>query len=256
MHQALLNRVRKTVLGETGTARHEALRFIRSCSAALPASKMIEMEDRFGVPVLEAYGMTEAAHQMASNPLPPAKRFPGSVGFGTGVKIAIMDDGGELLGPELRGEVLIQGPNVIRGYEDNPKANEDSFANGWFRTGDEGILDNGGCLTLVGRIKELINRSGEKISPVEIDEVLLSHPSVSEAVAFGVPHPTHGEEPSAVVVLSAPVSGRELVDHCRAHLAQYKCPRVIHIADAIPRTATGKVQRRIVAATIVGDSAG
>ena len=250
MHRALLARAERD-LGEADGRKR--LRFIRSCSAALSASTMWEMEERFGVPVLEAYGMTEAAHQMASNPLPPARRYPGGVGFGTGVEIGIMDQNGELQGPGTRGEVVIQGSSVIRGYEDNPDANAASFADGWFRTGDQGYLDEDSCLFLVGRLKELINRSGEKISPQEIDEVLLKHPAVVEAVSFGVPHPTHGEEPTAAVVLGAKAEARELIAHCRKHLAPFKCPRVIHIVDSIPRTATGKVQRRIVAATIAGE---
>ena len=252
MHQALLARAERDLGEGDGTG---LLRFIRSCSAALPASTMRDMEERFGIPILEAYGMTEASHQMASNPLPPARRYPGAVGFGTGVEIGIMDQGGELLGTGARGEVVIQGPSVIRAYEDNPEANAASFTDGWFRTGDQGYLEENGCLFLVGRIKELINRSGEKISPQEIDDVLLKHPAVAETVAFGVPHPTHGEEPTAAVVLGAEAEEKELIAHCRKHLATFKCPRVIHIVDTIPRTATGKVQRRIVAATIAGERA-
>ena len=164
-----------------------------------------------------------------------------------------MDDGGALQPVGSRGEVVIRGPNVIQGYEDNPEANATSFTAGWFRTGDEGVLDSEGYLKLVGRLKELINRSGEKIAPQEIDEVLLAHPAVAEAVAFGVPNSTHGEEPSAAVVLGSKATQAELVAHCRAHLAAFKCPRVIHIVDAIPRTATGKVQRRLVAEYVAGD---
>ena len=254
MHQALLRRAKSSESRDSGGPYYKGLRFIRSCSAALPSTTMLEMEERFGVPVLEAYGMTEAAHQMTSNPLPPGKRLPGTVGSGTGITVGIMDEKGRLQVPGTRGEVVIQGPNVIRGYEDNPEANATSFSDGWFRTGDEGVLDQEDILTLLGRLKELINRSGEKISPVEIDEVLLLHPAVSEAVAFGIPHPTHGEEPAAAVVLSSQVSQRDLVAHCRDHLADFKCPRVIHIVDAIPRTATGKVQRRIVASAVGGQS--
>ena len=161
MHQALLSRARSSEDRE----QYAGMRFIRSCSAALPSAIMLEMEERFGVPVLEAYGMTEASHQMSSNPLPPGKRLPGSVGPGTGVSIAIMDEAGALLSTGSRGEVVIQGANVIKGYEDNPYANATSFTNGWFRTGDEGMLDSEGYLTLLGRLKEIINRSGEKISP-------------------------------------------------------------------------------------------
>ncbi len=252
MHQALLARARTSQANTPGGEGHSTLRFIRSCSAPLAAATMLEMEDKFGVPVLEAYGMTEASHQMSSNPLPPEKRIPGSVGRGTGVSISIMNDAGVIQPADTRGEVVIKGPNVIAAYEDNPEANVDSFTNGWFRTGDEGSIDNDGYLTLLGRIKEIINRSGEKISPQEIDEVLLSHPAVSEAVAFAAPHSTHGEEPTAAVVLHTAIAESELVKHCREHLADFKCPRTIHIVDQIPRTATGKVQRRMVAAVIIG----
>ena len=246
MHQALLNRA-KSRGAEDPAPRADTLRFIRSCSAALPPSVMQALEERFGVPVLEAYGMTEAAHQMASNPLPPANRLPGSVGPGTGVDVAIMDEAGVLQPVGGKGEVVIKGANVTHGYEDNPEANASSFTDGWFRTGDEGIIDADGYLTLTGRLKEIINRSGEKISPREIDEVLLDHPAVAEAVAFGVPHPTHGEEPSAAVVLSGEATPAELIAYCKTRLADFKCPRVIHIVDAIPRGATGKLQRRFVA---------
>ena len=248
MFQALLSRARSG--GSTRNA--DSLRFIRSCSSALSPAVMEQMESTFGVPVIEAYGMTEAAHQMASNPLPPGSRVPGSVGQGAGVSIGIMDEAGELLEAGVVGEVVVSGPNVIRGYESNPEANASSFVSDWFRTGDQGLLDNNGVLTLKGRIKELINRSGEKVSPAEIDDVLLSHPAVEEAVAFGVPHPTHGEEPAAAVVLGSEATERDLVAHCRRSLASFKVPRKIHIVDSIPRTATGKVQRRVVAEAVTG----
>ena len=252
MHQALVARARRREEAEAGTTGR--LRFIRSCSSSLAPATMLEMEERFGVPVLEAYGMTEAAHQMASNPLPPDVRLPGTVGAGTGVQIGVMDEGGALLATGDRGEVVIRGSNVIRAYESNPEANASSFTDGWFRTGDEGVLDAQGYLTLTGRIKELINRSGEKVSPREIDEVLMAHPAVAEAVAFAVPHPTHGEEPGVAVVLSEAVPERDLLAHCRAHLADFKCPRKVYIVDSLPRTATGKIQRRIVAAAVLGDT--
>jgi len=200
--------------------------------------------------VLEAYGMTEAAHQMASNPLPPGARKPGSVGCGTAVSIAILNEAGELLPASAVGEVSIKGPNVFSGYESNAEANATSFSNGWFRTGDQGYLDGDGYLTLVGRIKELINRGGEKISPREIDEALLAHPAVAEAVCFGVPDRVYGEEVAAAVVLRSEATEAELIAHCRASLADFKCPKVIYIVEAIPRTATGKIQRRNVAAEI------
>jgi acyl-CoA synthetase (AMP-forming)/AMP-acid ligase II len=244
IHQLLLARVSDPSSRPAGSER---LRFIRSCSAALPPAVMHSLEGAFGAPVLEAYGMTEAAHQMASNPLPPGERKPGSVGPGTDVRISIMDAAGQHLPVGQSGEVVIQGPNVIRGYENNPEANRTSFVDGWFRTGDQGFLDADGYLTLVARIKELINRGGEKISPREIDEVLLTHPSVAEAVCFGVPHGTWGEEVAAAVVLREAVAEADLLAYCRERLADYKRPKQIHITDAIPRTATGKIQRGAVA---------
>jgi acyl-CoA synthetase (AMP-forming)/AMP-acid ligase II len=226
----------------------EKLRFIRSCSASLSPQLMSDLETAFGAPVLEAYGMTEAAHQMASNPLPPAAHKPGSVGPNTGTtQIAIMDGHGSLLAAGERGEVVIRGANVIRGYENNPEANASSFTNGWFRTGDQGYLDDEGYLLLTGRLKEMINRGGEKISPREIDEVLLGHPAVAEAVAFGAPHPMWGEEVAAAVVLKSDATEADLISYCRERMADFKRPKQIHITTAIPRTATGKIQRRVVA---------
>ena len=208
---------------------------------------MDDLESIFQVPVLEAYGMTEASHQMSSNPLPPSDRFPGSVGTPTGIEIAIMDEEGNLLENHELGEVVIKGANVIDAYEDNPEANSTAFTKGWFRTGDQGVIDDNGYLSLTGRLKELINRSGEKISPREIDEALMDHPEVAEAVAFGAPSTVHGEEPSAAVVLSGEVTESELISFVREKLANFKCPRRIYIVDSIPRTATGKIQRRLVA---------
>jgi acyl-CoA synthetase (AMP-forming)/AMP-acid ligase II len=245
LHQLLLARAADP--SSRKPAGTERLRFIRSCSASLPPRLMHALESAFGAPVVEAYGMTEAAHQMASNPLPPADRRPGSVGRGVDVRISIMDKQGRHLAPGERGEVVIQGPNVIRGYENNPEANAASFVDGWFRTGDRGYLDADGYLWLVARIKELINRGGEKISPREIDEVLLAHPSVAEAVSFGVPHATWGEEVAAAVILRDTVTEAELLTYCGQHLADYKRPKRIHITDTIPRTATGKIQRGVVA---------
>ncbi len=246
IHQILLTRA-----GERSPAGCENLRFIRSCSAALPPEMMQKMERVFGAPVLEAYGMTEASHQMCSNFLPPGLRKPGSVGAGTGVQVSIMDAAGIHLPMGQRGEVVIQGPGVITAYEKNPEADAKSFTNGWFRTGDQGFLDEDGCLTLTGRLKELINRGGEKIAPREIDEVLLSHPAVAEAVAFGVPHPSWGEEVAAAVVLREPQTESAILAYCRERLADFKCPKRIYILETIPRTATGKIQRGAVAAAVL-----
>ena len=249
IHQVLVSRSKGT-----RPAGAEQLRFIRSCSASLAPQLMSDMEAIFGAPVLEAYGMTEAAHQMASNPLPPAARKPGSVGCGTNVEVAILDETGNELPRETVGEVSIKGPNVFAGYEGNAQANAESFSNGWFRTGDQGQLDSEGYLTLVGRIKELINRGGEKISPREIDETLLTHPAVAEACCFGIPDRVYGEGVAAAVVLKATATEKDLIAHCRSSLSDFKCPTTIYIMDAIPRTATGKIQRRNVAAAIASET--
>lgn len=245
IHQVLLARAEEDQAPAPGTS---GLRFIRSCSSSLAPATMAGLEARFGCPVLEAYGMTEASHQMASNPLPPGERRAGSVGCGTGVHVAIMDDAGNLLAPGTQGEVVIQGANVTRGYHNNPEANAAAFTKGWFRTGDQGILDSVGYLTLVGRLKELINRGGEKISPREVDEALLTHPAVAEAVCFGLPDTKYGEEVAAAVVLQGNATEEAIIAHCRERLAAFKAPKKIYIVTQIPRTATGKIQRRAVAA--------
>ncbi|HEY2495898.1 MAG TPA: acyl--CoA ligase [Candidatus Angelobacter sp.] len=230
----------------------EKLRFVRSCSSALSPALMEKIEKLIDVPVLEAYGMTEASHQMCSNPPPPRDRKAASVGPGTGVRIGIMDENGNLLPSGESGEVVIQGLNVIEGYENNPEANAKSFTNGWFRTGDQGTIDADGYLHLTARIKELINRGGEKIAPLEIDEVLMTHPAVSEAVAFGMPHPTWGEEVAVAIVLKEPATETALLEHCKMRLADFKLPKKFLIVEKIPRTATGKIQRRAVAAAFAG----
>src|SRR5437764_4551433 len=246
IHQVLLSRAK----GKRPEGA-EQLHFIRSCSASLSPQLMADMEAAFGAPVLEAYGMTEAAHQMASNPLPPAVHKPGSVGTGTNVGVAVMDEAGNLLPAGTQGEVVVRGPNVTRGYKNNPEANAASFTNGWFRTGDRGVLDADGYLTLIGRIKELINRGGEKISPLEVDAVLLDHPAVAEVATFAAPDPKYGEEVHAAVVLKGDATVEELQAHCGTRLANFKVPKVIHLTKELPRTATGKVQRRHVAATFL-----
>jgi acyl-CoA synthetase (AMP-forming)/AMP-acid ligase II len=246
IHSMLLARA-----GDERPEGAETLRFIRSCSAALPADMMTKMETVFGAPVLEAYGMTEASHQMASNPEPPFAHKGGSVGKATGIQIGIMTDG-KLLPQGERGEVVIKGPNVVDGYENNPEANLSSYVDGWFRTGDQGYLDEEGYLFLTGRLKEMINRGGEKIGPREIDEVLLAHPAVNEAVAFGVPHKSWGEEVAAAVTLKETATEADILAFCKERLADFKRPKKIYIVDAIPRTATGKIQRGAVAKALAG----
>jgi acyl-CoA synthetase (AMP-forming)/AMP-acid ligase II len=162
---------------------------------------MAELERTFGVPVIEAYGMTEAAHQIASNPVPPGVRKAGTVGLAAGPEVAIIDEGGRFLPPGEVGEIAIRGANVTRGYESNPEANREAFVGGWFRTGDQGVLDADGYLTITGRLKEIINRGGEKIAPREVDEALLGHPAVAQAVTFAAPHSSLGEDVAAAVVL-------------------------------------------------------
>ena len=223
------------------------LRFLRSSSSALPAAEFHKLEARFGVPVIEAYSMTEAAHQMCANPL-TGERRAGSVGVGAHVEVGIMDDDGNLVPTGAEGEVVVKGRNVMSGYHNNPAANAAAFSGGWFRTGDRGKLDQHGYLTLVGRIKELINRGGEKISPVEIDEVLAQHPGVIEVVTFALPDEKYGEDVAAAVIVRDGTSEQELRDYVGTRLAAFKVPKRFFVTDAIPKTATGKVQRRIVAA--------
>lgn len=241
MHQAILARASRNA---ESVARAK-LRFIRSSSSSLPPQVMAELESTFGCPVIEAYGMTEAAHQMASNPLPPAQRLAGSVGLAAGPEVAIMDNEGKLLAPGGIGEIVIRGPNVTKGYENNPKANAEAFAHGWFHTGDQGTMDAQGYVRLTGRLKEIINRGGEKISPREVDEVLMDHPAVQQVVTFAMPHDKLGEEVAAAIVLreGQQASEREIRDFAASRLAQFKVPRKLVFLDEIPKGATGKLQR-------------
>jgi oxalate---CoA ligase len=241
MHQTLLELA----------PRHKAaiaasrLRFIRSSSSSLLPQVMTAMESTFGVPVIEAYGMTEAAHQMTSNPLPPQPRYPGCVGIAAGPEVAIMNEDGCLMVPGEVGEVVIRGRNVTEGYANNPDANAAAFINGWFRTGDQGFLDADGYLRLTGRIKELINRGGEKFSPLEVDEVLMDHPYVAQCLTFGVPHTKLGEEVGAAIVLRADrtIKDVELRAFCAERLAHFKVPKRIVFVTEIPKGPTGKLQR-------------
>ena len=241
MHQAIL----ASAAAHREIIARSPLRFIRSCSAPLPPQVMAALERAFDAPALESYGMTEAAHQIASNPLPPRQRKPGSVGVATGTQVAIMDERGRLLPPGETGEIGIRGANVIDGYENNPGANRQSFHDGWFRTGDQGRLDAGGYLFITGRIKELINRGGEKVAPREVDEALLEHPAVTQVVAFAVPHASLGEDVAAAVVLraDAATTEMELRQHAFSRLAEHKVPSQIVIVDDIPKGPTGKLQR-------------
>jgi non-ribosomal peptide synthetase component F len=241
MHQAVLARAahNRDIIARC------PLRFIRSSSSALPPQVMRELESEFGAPVIESYGMTEASHQMTSNPLPPHERKAGSVGVAAGPEVAIMDEAGHLLPRGETGEIVIRGGNVTRGYENNPAANEQAFTDGWFRTGDQGVFDADGYLFITGRLKEIINRGGEKISPREVDEALMDHPAVAQAVTFAIPHTKLGEEVGAAVVLrpAASTTERELRRFAATRLADFKTPRRVLIVDDIPKGATGKLQR-------------
>jgi len=248
MHQMALARAHH----HAATIAAHRLRFIRSSSSALPRAVISAMESTFRVPVIESYGMTEATHQMASNPLPPGIRKPGTVGPAAGPEIAIMDESGKLLAAGITGEVVIRGENVTRGYENNPKANAEAFVNGWFRTGDLGTQDADGYVSITGRLKEIISRGGEKISPREIDEVLMDHPAVQQVVTFGIPHDKLGEEVGAVVVLreGMSVTEIELRAFVAERVAEFKVPRKLLFMDEIPKGATVKLQRIGLAAKL------
>jgi acyl-CoA synthetase (AMP-forming)/AMP-acid ligase II len=240
MHQTILTRADRNA----DIIARAKLRFIRSSSASLPGPVMEQLEAVFGCPLVESYGMTEASHQMASNPL-AGPRKPGSVGQAAGPEVAIMDDDGTILPQGEIGEVVIRGPNVTAGYEANPDANAKAFTHGWFRTGDQGAFDAEGFLTLTGRLKELINRGGEKVSPLEVDGVLSAHPAVAQALTFAMPHAKLGEEVAAAVVLreGADCSERELRDFAAQQLADFKVPRKVVFLPEIPKGATGKLMR-------------
>ncbi|MEH6719671.1 MAG: acyl--CoA ligase [Aurantimonas endophytica] len=241
MHQAILARAPRN----QESVDKAKLRLIRSSSASLPAQVMGELEATFGCPVIESYGMTEAAHQMASNLLPPGQRKPGSVGPAAGPEVAILSPDGTVLPAGAIGEICIRGPNVTRGYENNDKANAEAFAYGWFHTGDQGTMDEDGFVRLTGRLKEIINRGGEKISPLEVDDVLMDHPAVQQVVTFAMPHDKLGEEVAAAVVLREGMSAteRDIRDFCATKLADFKVPRRLVFLDEIPKGATGKLQR-------------
>ena len=241
MHQAILSRAG----GNRAIIESVPLRLIRSSSAALAPQVMQNLEDTFAAPVIESYGMTEAAHQMTSNPLPPRPRKPGSVGVAAGPEVSIMNDEGSLLPSGTVGEVVIRGVNVTAGYQSNPAANAGAFTDSWFRTGDQGVIDDEGYLRLTGRLKEIINRGGEKISPREVDEVLMDHPAVVQAVTFAIPHDKLGEDVAAALVLGAgqTVDEREMRDFAGSRLAKFKVPRRVVFLDEIPKGPTGKLQR-------------
>jgi acyl-CoA synthetase (AMP-forming)/AMP-acid ligase II len=227
------------------------LRFARSCSSALSPQLLHAAEARLGVPMIEAYGMTEAGHQMTSNPLPPAARLEGSVGIPAGADVRIVDSAGLDVAPGAAGEVAIRGPGLTPGYRSNERANSEAFFDGWFRTGDEGVLEDG-YLRLRGRLKELIIRGGENISPHEVEAVLLAHPQVAEAVAFGVADEKYGQTVAAAVVLRGEATAEDLRSAARLSLAAFKVPDRIHIVEQIPKTATGKVQRSRMPAHLEG----
>ena len=248
LHQMILDRVGDG--GPPGT-----LRFVRSCSSALAPALLKRAEQTYQAPMLEAYGMTEASHQMTSNPLPPAGRVPTSVGVPTGTVVRIVDQAGTPLPAGSGGEVVIRGPGVMSGYVSNPAATAEAFFGDWFRTGDRGVLRDG-YLYLEGRIKEMIIRGGENIAPAEIEQVLTSHPAVRDAVCFGVPDAKYGELVGAAVTLRADAEPGDLIKHCRGQLAAFKVPAQIDMLEEIPRTPTGKVQRRRVGEFIAQRRAG
>jgi len=244
MHQAILARAPRNA----EIIKNARLRFLRSSSSSLPGPVMTQLADTFGAPVVEAYGMTEAAHQMCCNPIEPGRQKPGAVGVPAGPEVRIAHEIENRL-VEGIGEVSISGPNVTPGYEGNSEANEKNFfeAEGkrWFRTGDQGAFDEDGYLALTGRLKEIINRGGEKISPLEVDSILSDHAAIAQCVTFAVPHAKLGEEVAAAVVLKEgqEATDRDIRDFASERLAAFKVPRKILILDEIPKGATGKLQR-------------
>jgi acyl-CoA synthetase (AMP-forming)/AMP-acid ligase II len=248
MHQAILSRAERNA----EIVARTKLRFIRSSSSSLPPQVMKQLEDTFHCPVVESYGMTEATHQMTSNPLPPLACKPGTVGIAAGPDVAIMDNDGNILPKGATGEIVIRGPNVTAGYANNPKANAEAFTKGWFRTGDQGVMDVEGYVSITGRLKEIINRGGEKIAPREVDEALMDHPAVAQVVTFAMPHPKLGEEVAAIVVLKEGQNATEpeLRDFVGGKLADFKVPRKILFMAEIPKGATGKLQRIGLAAKL------
>ena len=241
MHQAILLRAQKN----SDKAKKLNLRFIRSSSASLPPAIFEQLNDIFQTPVIEAYGMTEATHQMASNPLPPAIQKPGLVGMPAGPEICIMNDKNEKLLQGEIGEICIKGDNVTNGYENNPEANKQSFVNDWFRTGDEGFFDEDGYLKISGRLKEIINKGGEKISPLEVDNILMDFPPIDQALCFGYKDKMLGEDIAVAIKLKENKSCTEddIKSYANEKLAKFKIPKKIFIVEDIPKGATGKLQR-------------
>ena len=241
MHQAILLRAQKN----SDKAKKLNLRFIRSSSASLPPAIFEQLNDIFETPVIEAYGMTEATHQMASNPLPPAIQKPGLVGMPAGPEICIMNDKNEKLLQGEIGEICIKGDNVTNGYENNPEANKQSFVNDWFRTGDEGFFDEDGYLKISGRLKEIINKGGEKISPLEVDNILMDFPPIDQALCFGYKDKMLGEDIAVAIKLKEYKSCTEddIKSYANEKLAKFKIPKKIFIVEDIPKGATGKLQR-------------
>ena len=241
MHQAILLRAQKN----SDKAKKLNLRFIRSSSASLPPAIFKQLNDIFQTPVIEAYGMTEATHQMTSNPLPPAIQKPGLVGMPAGPEICIMNNKNEKLSQGEIGEICIKGDNVTNGYENNPEANKQSFVNDWFRTGDEGFFDEDGYLKISGRLKEIINKGGEKISPLEVDNILMDFPPIDQALCFGYKDKMLGEDIAVAIKLKENKSCTEddIKSYANEKLAKFKIPKKIFIVEDIPKGATGKLQR-------------
>ena len=245
MHQAILLRANKS--GDV--AKKLNLRLIRSSSASLPPAVFKNLNEVFNCPVIEAYGMTEATHQMTSNPLPPKQQKAGFVGIPAGPEVCIMDDNGNILKQGNVGEICIKGDNVTLGYENNDDANKTSFTNGWFRTGDQGYFDNDGYLKISGRLKEIINKGGEKISPLEVDNVLMDHPSIDQAVCFGYEDKMLGENIASAIIIKDGMecSENDVLNYAEKKLAKFKIPKKIFFVDEIPKGATGKLQRNVLA---------
>ncbi|MBD1157843.1 AMP-binding protein [Pelagibacterales bacterium SAG-MED17] len=245
MHQTILLRARRN----SEIAKELKLRLIRSSSASLPPAVFKDLNDVFNCPVIEAYGMTEATHQMTSNPLPPKQQKAGFVGLPAGPEVCIMSENGGVLKQGEEGEVCIKGENVTLGYDNNEEANKTSFTNGWFRTGDQGYFDKEGYLKISGRLKEIINKGGEKISPLEVDNVLMDHPFIDQAVCFGYDDKMLGENIASAIIIKSGVtcSENDILEYAQKKLAKFKIPKKIFFVEEIPKGATGKLQRNVLA---------
>ena len=226
----------------------DQLRFAMCGSAPVPAEVLRKFEETFDCLVIEGYGLSESTCRSTFNP-PDERRRPGSCGMAIGNEMRVVDEEDREVAAGELGEIVLRGPNVLKGYYKNPEATERAFRDGWFHTGDVGYKDADGFFYIVDRKSDMIIRGGENIYPREIDEVLYRHPAVASAAVIGVPDPLYGEEVAAFVVLKegARAGEEEVINFCREHLADYKCPKSVRFVADIPKGPTGKLLKRELA---------